>query len=362
MRKTTVFVLAITTILVVAAEVAAEEPIQVLYGCAQKNKGSLRVVDSLEECNKSEVPVSFLTGQNSRRCPGGASVIGFSSEGKMMCSDGSYGGIEIGADCPHNLVPYADLRACDFSEQTFSGDLHGANFENANFYQADFSGADLSDANLTGTNLRNALFVEAVMDGAVLSSSVMIGTNFDSASLVGADLAETDIQSVAFSDADLSGANLQQAQLDTVTALRVRLDDADLTGSTFTGLCRMNLCQAQGADFTDARIYGQNPNYYAYPFGSCQMSNSIWDNAVLSLAGFYGANLTGASMQSTFWRMGNDANSWRYVRLIDANLLGATIFSYNYRYYYFPYFSNTTCPDGSNSSSNGGTCMGHLAP
>ena len=362
MRRLTLIAI-YSTVFIVGSMAAAEDPIQVLYGCAQKNQGILRIVESLDECRESEIPVSFATGQVSRRCPAGASIIGFSSEGKMMCSDGTYGGVAIGSDCPHNLVPFADLRNCDFSGQTFDGDLHGANLENANLYQSDFSGADLSGANLTGVNLREAILIGAMLDQAVFTSSILIGTRLDYASLRGADFANTVLEGVNIREADLSDANLQQARLTNVYGYRVRIVNANLTQSTIRGSSYLNYCEAEAADFSDSTVYGPSSTGYTAPFGYCSMAGSRWNNARLYDAGFYLADLTGAEMLSAIWRIPNYALGWRGTKLIDADLTGSYISSSQRYFYYVPYFSNTTCSDGTNSDDNvPPTCMGHLVP
>ena len=63
----------------------------------------------------------------------------------------------------------------------------------------------------------------------------------------------------------------------------------------------------------------------------------------LSGADLYGANLAGANLTGA-----NLTEPWNPV-LHEAILDAVT-------------WDNTTCPDGTNSDSNGGTCEGHLVP
>ncbi|HEY6789971.1 MAG TPA: pentapeptide repeat-containing protein [Trebonia sp.] len=90
-------------------------------------------------------------------------------------------------------------------------------------------------------------------------------------------------------------------------------------------------CNLHGLNLSDANLAGTN------------LSNANLNKADLAGANLAGANLNGANL--------NGAN------LTDADLVGASLNGANLN---GVTWNNTTCPDGTNSSSDGGTCTGHL--
>jgi uncharacterized protein YjbI with pentapeptide repeats len=85
----------------------------------------------------------------------------------------------------------------------------------------------------------------------------------------------------------------------------------------------------------------------------------------VNLAGAYlkdrnlsGANLTGATLTRSILTGANlnDANL-KDANLTNSNLAGALLEEANVK---DVIWSNTICPDGTNSDANGGTCVGHL--
>jgi hypothetical protein len=119
---------------------------------------------------------------------------------------------------------------------------------------------------------------------------------------------------------DMPGAVLAGLYLPN-SVLGGNLTDTIFVGATLTG-AQLNGRQFTGADFTRARL----------------------TNARLTGGGFQGANFSRADLS------GADISS--------ANLSGATGLAdailTNVKWF------NTVCPDGTNSSQNGGTCFGHL--
>ena len=108
------------------------------------------------------------------------------------------------------------------------------------------------------------------------------------------------------------GVNLAKCDL-----VNANLANADLTGATLTGA---NLA---GADLAGATLIGANVKD-AF-LGSVDFSGALLLDVDLSSANLTGANLSGAFTSGALWK-------------------------------------NTTCPDGTNSDSDGGTCDGHLIP
>jgi streptogramin lyase len=113
-------------------------------------------------------------------------------------------------------------------------------------------------------------------------------------------------------DCKLKGANLQN----------ISLDGANLQGSNLKN-AQLENASLVGADLRDANLSGAQLQNYA------QLQYANLEGANLRGADLTGANLTGANL--------TDAN------LHHATLTGAV-------------WSNTTCPDGTNSDGNGGTC------
>ena len=110
--------------------------------------------------------------------------------------------------------------------------------------------------------------------------------------------------------ADYANGNLSNANLDRSQMQGAFLPGANLSGASLRGI------DGQGADFSNDSL-----------------TNASLDDANLEGASLAGADLTGADL--------------RNADLDGARVGGVT-------------WSNTTCPDGSNSSHDGGTCAGHL--
>jgi streptogramin lyase len=120
-------------------------------------------------------------------------------------------------------------------------------------------------------------------------------------SLAGCNLRDVNLQNIILNGADLSGDNLLGAQL----------ENARLIGANL-----------QGANLNDAHLEG-----YAF-----------LDGANLEGANLHGVDLSGADLSR--------------ADLTGANLHGATLTGAKW--------SNTTCPDGTNSDNDGGTCANNL--
>ena len=93
----------------------------------------------------------------------------------------------VSADCPNNLIPYADLYQCNLTgANLYVADLshaclHGAILINANLFGAVLVGADLSNADLSGadmgyTDLTNTNLTNANLSGVLLDSVIWWNT------------------------------------------------------------------------------------------------------------------------------------------------------------------------------------------
>jgi phospholipase C len=132
----------------------------------------------------------------------------------------------------------------------------------------------------------------------------------------GADFANGDLSNAKLADARLQGAFLPGANLTGADVRNADAEGADLAGANLTN-AKLDNAQLQGANLSGADLNGASLR-----------------NARLQGANLGGADLTGADL--------------RGAKLGGANVNGVT-------------WSNTTCPDGTSSSSDGGSCAGHLA-
>ena len=144
------------------------------------------------------------------------------------------------------------------------------------------------------------------------------------ANLGGCDLRDSDLAHTW-----LSGADLRHAQLDGANLAGAALGSADLTSAVLAS-----------ADLTGADL------------GSADLTS-----AVLTSADLAGADLTFADLTSAVLAFADlTGANLAIADLTDADLTSADL---DHVDLYNPRWSSTTCPDGSNSDSNGDTCAGH---
>jgi uncharacterized protein YjbI with pentapeptide repeats len=187
-----------------------------------------------------------------------------------------------------------------------------ANLENCNLAGVDLAGLNLSDSEMGNVDL----------SGADLSGANLLSAQIDLANLTNADLI----------DANVSG-NLAASNL----------TDANLTGATVAAL--LGGANLTNANFTNANLTGvESGEIIGTP--SALPSGFVLDDgyligpgAYLSHANFNGVDLTG-------------------VNLTNANLQYAT--TNTQTNFTAVVWSNTTCPDGTNSDNDGGTCVNNL--
>lgn len=106
---------------------------------------------------------------------------------------------------------------------------------------------------------------------------------------------------------------------------------ANFTNSTFSG-GNMRFADFTGANFTNTVLQtdARGSNFTNANFTGAQLVGQGFPDANVSNANFTNANLSGSDFEN-------------------AITVGAV-------------WSNTTCPDGTNSDANGNTCEGHLVP
>jgi phospholipase C len=119
----------------------------------------------------------------------------------------------------------------------------------------------------------------------------------------------------------------------------------DLRGASLAGE-NLNGADLEGAELSDAAVQGVN------------LQGAFLANAVLTGARLQGTNLRGADLSGADLRNATlQGSNLQGANLTNANLQGATLQGSNTNKVTW---SNTVCPDGSNSSSHGGTCQGAL--
>ena len=182
----------------------------------------------------------------------------------------------------------------------------------------DYAGEDLT-GHVFGPedDLRDTDFRGTRLDGASLAVVLADDSNFTDASLLGSELHHLSCSDCQFVRASLDGANLHAAGLVYTDFADASLVDADLSwshlgSSSFAGAV------LRGADLSGANLTGTT---------------------------FEGADLTGANLHEAwvgFWPSQSENPEREQIR------------------YRGVVWSGTTCPDGTNSDDNAGTCMGHL--
>lgn len=130
----------------------------------------------------------------------------------------------------------------------------------------------------------------------------------------------------------LNRQDLVNVDLDLANLSGSQLPNENLTGSSFVNaVLRIN---AQEANFTDTDL--TNANMLGASGGNANFTRAKLNGTDLSFMDLSNANFT-------------DANLAGAMGLDTATRTGIV-------------WSNTTCPDGTNSNNNGGTCEGHLIP
>jgi uncharacterized protein YjbI with pentapeptide repeats len=188
----------------------------------------------------------------------------------------------------------------------------------------DLAGVDLAEARLTFASSGGITGVPAALPAEFrLADGYIVGPDVDleKAALSGADLAGVELREADLAEANLSGADLSGDGLE-----RTDINDTDLLGATLTGV-----------------ISGSVE-------GTTTELPTNWTQLNSVLIG-PGANLTDASLTDA--NLGND--DFAGDNLSSADFQGSTLAGANFD---GATWSETTCPDGSNSNNDGNTCAG----
>jgi uncharacterized protein YjbI with pentapeptide repeats len=237
-------------------------------------------------------------------CAVGLAVTSVAADGTVQCGAalGTQGESGVVRDCPVIVFPLHSV-ITPYPGMDLAGcDLGGASLANTNLY-----GADLVAANLGNVN---------PPDASDLSGANLAGSNG-----VGANLIETKAtNATSFEAANLTAAVAAFAQwpganLGFVIANGINLNTADLTGANLGG-----------GSFAYANLHSAN-------LPGANLNGGSFAHSDLSGANLLNANLTFANL--------TDATTDSFT------VVGGVT------------WSNTTCPDGTNSNNDGNTCVGH---
>ncbi len=160
-------------------------------------------------------------------------------------------------------------------------------------------------ANYAGDTSFNASTSINLGEAVTSCGSTLVGCNLVGANLTGSNLAGANLSGTNLKGASLAGTNLSGSKLSAANLSGANLSGANLSAANLSA-ANLSAANLSAANLANANLTGDNLTH---------------------------ANLSGASLFR--------------AQLTGANLSGVT-------------WSNTTCPDGTISNSDSGTCLGHL--
>lgn len=273
----------------------------------------------------------------------------------------------------------ADLTGADLTGANLSGvDAYQGTFANANVTGADMTKMDLLFTSLTGADLAHANLTDAQVENSALAGSTLSGANFTGADITA--VSSGGIKGVpsvlpagwSLRDGFLIGAsaNLANADLTGADLTKTDLRYAILTGAKLAGT---KLAQASVLGVISGMItgipaslpahwqlrrgflIGPGADLIAADFSGAKLAGADLESIQGAQANFTSANLTGTDLAGAALCGGylNNAN------LSHADLRGACLTA---TYLVGVTWSDTTCPDGSNSNSHHNGCLRALTP
>jgi len=189
--------------------------------------------------------------------------------------------------------------------------------------------------------------------GMTMANTVLERGRFDLALMANFTATQSRWFFVDAEGVDLTGASFTATQLNDVD-----LELATLTGATFTNVYGRGTNFGQST-LDSARFVAQaqlRTQFVGASFAYASMRGAVLDKVLFVNADFRGTDLTGATLRC------NDFSNARFqgADMTDANLTFSYIGRDRPQNLSGVYWNNTTCPDGTNSDDNGGTCIGHL--
>lgn len=268
------------------------------------------------------------------------------------------------------LLAGEDMTAADLRGARLAGArLVGANLAGARLGKADLSGADLSGANLSDADLREAELAETSLRGATLVGAHMSDLDLRRTDLGGANLHRAELDGATLAGKDLTSTNLYEVTLDQATLAGAAMGGLNMHGSSLAGAdmtdADMPVIDLSGSNMakstlTGARMIGANltaSRLNGADMTSAKLGSADLSGATLNRAALYDAELSGAILRdSVLKKAALRGATLRGADLSGSNLTGAILDGARLD---DVAWSNSTCPDGTNSDANGGTCCGH---
>jgi uncharacterized protein YjbI with pentapeptide repeats len=301
------------------------------------------------------------------------------------------------SDCSF-IGPSADLNGCDLQDANLTGadlanaslidtQMVGADLNGANFNGADLYGANLGATNLTNTSFTGANFTEvSSFGGGILGNPASLPDNWslvtgEARYLIGpeGDLEGAELQGASLNGADLSGIDLSGASLSGIQLTGADLTDANFSGASFTGyepeppgpplavsFANLNDADLTGADLSNIDFSGIEGNLQGANLSDVNFAGA--DLTGVYLAGVSSGGITGSTtllpqdwVLTDGYLIGPAANLTNAdlsgANLTNADLDGADVTGASFTNVTW---SNTTCPDGTNSNNDGDTCVNNL--
>jgi uncharacterized protein YjbI with pentapeptide repeats len=241
--------------------------------------------------------------------------------------------------------------------------LKSADLSGVQAIGVDFSFDDLDHADLSGMTLVTCL-------PPSIANPPCLGASFEHANLTGANLTDTGtsfcftldlgmgLVEVTCGGVDLFGASLYRANLTGDDLAWVDLANADLRQATFTsatfGECtqaKIELVTCSGADLQGVQL--QRTSLQGLHFNDVQLQGANLSGADLTGTDFQPLSLLGlVTFPSSI-----DGANFTSANLTQANLTSVSAVGTNFTR---ARWSATICPDGTNSDTDGRTCVNNL--
>ena len=343
---------------------------------------------------------------------GGAIVDGVDTTGATFsnttCPDGTNSDSHNGTcPAPHPqslLTASSTLTGTDFNALSIVASAPNSDLSGSTAQGTTFVNTNLSTTNLTGANLSGAKVVTSNMKGSDFTNAHLSGTEFVKSDLSNAKFSNADLVSVVIKGGSLSGADFSAGTGSNPANLGdATIVNTDISGANFTGLyldgarfthntafngpaifvstslqgVDLSFSIVQGADFSNANltdaaisntdfssttldganfqhVRGNGPRFDGATCNGCIFKNADMPGANFGIDN----NSTAASLSNADMRFAKlqearfDGASLTNVNLVGADLRGATFNNVTW--------SNVNCPDGTNSDSDGGTCVNNL--
>lgn len=276
-----------------------------IHACRNTAFATVRIIDSPSDtCGAGETALSWNSASAGQLVSNlvGADLTGASLSYRHIAAQDMHDSIIAEAN-----LNGANLAGTNLSTSTISGENAPVLAKNTNFTNTNFNGATITGTiELAGANLSGATF-----NNATWANSTIFNGDFRNANLANTKLNGT------FETANFGGVSFTNVQTFSPLFNSSNLANTSYSGMTLGQTSQFNYSVLSNANFTDATV---SAIFRYSTMGSANFTGAEFNGADLRLTDFSGAVLT-----NTTW-------------------------------------TNTMCPDGTNSDNNSNTCVGHLVP